>query len=338
MVRKAGGTPRRGVTRNTDILIVGELGWPLLSNGKPSRSLELAKSHGVEIASERRFLEWIGRAAPDDQVKTYSVAQISALSGLPPDVVEELTAFGLLDCREAHYGFRDLTAARQLASLLGSGIALSVITASLRDIRKWLPDAALSNLRLYPSSSDTILVEHVKGWTDKRGQFLLPVESAREDADELFEQAQAAEDSGDAGIAERLYRKLKRLDPGDPAAPFNLGNLLRKTGRAVEAEAAYRAAVKIDPAFAEAWYNLADLLDDRGEPDKAIACLARALDGDPNYADALFNLGLLHQRIERHDEAAVFWRRYLALDQASPWASRAQRALKYCEMRIAQSS
>ena len=338
LVRDSGGTPRRGLTKKTDVLVVGALGWPLLADGRPSKSLALAKSYGVAVASERHFLEWAGRAAPDDQAKTYSADQIGALSGLPPDVIEELTAFGLLDCRDACYGFRDLTAARQLAELFDRGVALSTITGSLHEIRKWLPDAELSNLKLYPASSDAILVEHMQGRTDQRGQFVMPVGEAQESPDELFEQAQSAEAANDVESAERLYRRIMRIDPADPTAAFNLGNLLRAVGRKVEAEAAYRAATKSDPRFAEAWYNLADLLDDQRQPDKAVACLERALAADPDYADAIFNLGLLHQRTDRYADAAAYWRRYLALDNDSSWASRARRALKYCEMRIAQSS
>src|SRR5438552_18800220 len=71
LVRRHGGTPRRGVTRKTAVLVVGELGWPLLRDGQPSKSLSLAKSYGVPIASERRILEWAGRAIPDDAAKTF---------------------------------------------------------------------------------------------------------------------------------------------------------------------------------------------------------------------------------------------------------------------------
>jgi tetratricopeptide (TPR) repeat protein len=338
LVRQKGGAPRRGLTKTTSVLVVGELGWPLLPDGQPSKSLGLAKSYGVAIASERRFLEWAGRAVPHEQVRTYSAAQISSLSGMPLEVIERLTAFGLLDGREEHYGFRDLTAARQLAELLSSGVALSTITKSLHEIRKWLPEAALSNLRLYPASSDAILVEHMKGRTDKTGQFMLPVSEARENPDELFEQAQAAEQAKDIETAQRLYRKVMRIDPDDPAAAFNLGNLLRSIGQKIEAEAAYRSATKADPGFAEAWYNLADILDDQSQSDQAVTCLKRALDADPNYADAIFNLGLLHQRNDRLTDAAICWRRYLALDKESSWASRAKQALKLCEMRTAHSS
>ena len=336
LVRERGGTPRRGLTRKTDVLVVGALGWPLLTNGAPSKSLSLAKSYGVAIASERQFLEWAGRAAPDEQVRTYAADQICALSGLPRDVIDELAAFGLLDPRDGRYGFRDLTAARQLAELFAAGVALSTITRSLHEIRKWLPEAALSNLRLYPASADSLLVEHMQGRTDRRGQFVLPVDEASEDADALFEHAQAAEEADDGATAERLYRKVMQIDRKDPIAAFNLGNLLRAAGRKIEAEAAYRAATRADPRFAEAWYNLADLLDDDGQQDKAVTCLERALAIDPDYADAVFNLALLHMRIDRLAEAAACWRRYLALDKASPWASRARRALKYCELALAR--
>jgi tetratricopeptide (TPR) repeat protein len=338
LVRCRGGSPRRGVTRKTSVLVVGQLGWPLLPDGQPSKSLRLARSYGVAITSERQFLEWAGRAVPDDQIRSYSAAQIAALSGLPLDAISELAAFGLLDGREGRHGFRDLAAARQLAELLASGVTLSSITRSLHEIRKWLPDAALPEVKLYPASSDTVLVEQLKGRTDKTGQFVLPVEAPREDPDDLFEQAQSAEESADPATAERLYRRVMRIDPRDPAAAFNLGNLLRSSGQKIEAESAYRAAIKADQRFAEAWYNLADMLDEQGHSDKAVECLEHALDAEPDYADAIFNLGLIHQRNEQHADAAACWRRYLALDSESDWASRARRALKYCEMQIAHSS
>ena len=213
-----------------------------------------------------------------------------------------------------------------------------MITKSLHEIRKWLPDAGLSNLKLFPESSDRILVEQMKGRTDKTGQFVLDVEKPADNADAVFEEAQAAEARSDIVTAERLYRRVMKMDPADPAAPFNLGNVLRSSGRDLEAEAAYRAAVRADPNFALAWYNLADVLDDQHRIDEAIECLKRVLGADPTYADAMFNMGLFLQRLERHEEAAGWWRRYLALDGSSPWAARAKRALKYCEIQLASSA
>jgi tetratricopeptide (TPR) repeat protein len=338
VVRERGGTPRRGVTRQTGLLIVGELGWPLLADGRPSNSLAHAKSYGVPIVSERQFLEWIGKAAPQEQAKTYTAEELGSLSKLPKEVVEQIALFGLIEPRAGHYGFRDLAAARQIATLLGSAIKLSVITRSLYEIRKWLPDSHLANLRLFPESADTLLIEQMNGRTDETGQFLLPMAPQQDHPEMLFEQAQVAEDANDSAMAERLYRRIIKLDPEDAAAPYNLGNLLRGNGKVIEAEASYRAAIEADPEFVEAWYNLADMLDELGRADEAILCLRRAIEVEPSYADAVFNLALFLQRREQHVQAAQWWRRYLELDSSSPWAARARRALKFCEIQIAGSS
>ena len=338
LVRARGGTPREGVTRRTNVLVVGELGWPLIDDGRPSNSLEQAKSYRIPIASERQFLEWLGRSAPEEQTKSYTADQLSALSKVPNEILEQLAMFGLIEPKGGLYGFRDLAAARQIAGLIASGVALSVITRSLHDIRKWLPDAQLSNLRLFPESSDRILIEQIKGRTDQTGQFVMPVDSGGDDADALFAAAQSAEDGGDAVAAERLYRRLIKVDAVDAAARFNLANLLRASGRSVEAEAMYREAVKAAPGFAMAWYNLADVLDENGRSADAIAALEAAIKADPDYADAIFNLALLLQRLERHAEAAARWKRYLKLDADSPWSARAKRALKFCEIKLADAA
>jgi tetratricopeptide (TPR) repeat protein len=335
-VRAQGGTPREGVTRATELLVVGGLGWPLLANGRPSNSLAQARAQGIPIVSERRFLEWLGRAVPDEQARTFTAEQIARLSKLSPETVEQLSALGLIEAREGLFGFTDLAAARQLAELLGKGVPLSTITGSLHEIRRWLPDAHLSRLRLH-ADQDRLLVEQPHGRTDRQGQFMLPVEAAEDDADAAFAQAQAAEEAGDLATAETLYRRVMRLDPKDAAPAFNLGNILRQIGRIADAEAAYRRAVRADPAFAAGWHNLADLLDDNGRPAEAVECQQRAVAADSQYADAIFNLALLLQKLERHADAAVWWRRYLALDGNSPWAARARRALKYCEIQLAAS-
>ena len=64
VVRSHGGTPSQTVTRQTNVLVVGELGWPLLDDGRPSSKLSRAGSYGIPVVSERRFLEWIGKAVP----------------------------------------------------------------------------------------------------------------------------------------------------------------------------------------------------------------------------------------------------------------------------------
>jgi Flp pilus assembly protein TadD len=334
VVRQHGGTPSQAVTRRTNVLVVGELGWPLLDDGRPSNKLSRASSYGIPVVSERRFVEWTGKAVPDSLHRTYSADQIATLSKLSNGTIDELVRFGLLDPRGGLFGFRDLASARQISKLFADGIVLSEIIRGVKEVRQWLPQADLSNLRLHSAAHHGIEVEQPDGRTDKRGQFVLPVSPPEQNADALFERAQAAEEIGERTEAERLYRVLMKSDPSDAAPPLNLGNMLRTDGRKVEAEAAFRAATRADPMFAEAWYNLSDLLDERGRSEPAIDCLRRALHADPEYADAMFNLALLLQRSNRHNEAAEYWRRYLVNDGQSEWAARARRSLKFCEMQV----
>jgi tetratricopeptide (TPR) repeat protein len=337
VVRRYGGTPSQEITRRTNLLVVGELGWPLMDDGRPSNKLSKASGYGIPMVSERRFLEWIGKAVPDSLNRTYSADQIATLSKLPDSTVDELVRFGLLDPRGGLFGFRDLASARQISRLFAQGITLSEIIRSVKEVRLWLPEADLSNLRLHPAAPHAIEIEQPEGRTDKRGQFVLPVSRPEQNADALFDQAQSAEETGDIAKAERFYRLLMKCDPTDAAPPFNLGNMLRANGRKVEAEAALRAATRADPVFPEAWYNLSDLLDEQGQSEAAIDCLHRALHAAPDYADAMFNLALLLQRNNKHAEAAEYWRRYLANDAQSEWATRARRCLKFCEMQVRSS-
>jgi tetratricopeptide (TPR) repeat protein len=334
VVRQRGGTPSPAVTKSTNLLIVGELGWPLLDDGRPSNKLSRANAYGIPVASERRFLEWIGKAVPDSAHKTYSAEQIATLGKVSIDVVHELAQFGLLDERGGRFGFRDLASARQIAKLLANGVRLSEITRAVSQIRKWLPEVGLANVRLHPGPQYNLEVEQPGGRTDQHGQFVLAVGQSQNNPDDLFAQAQSAEEAGDIAGAERLYRILMKSDPTDAAAPFNLGNLLRASARNVEAEAALRAATRADRTFADAWYNLSDLLDEQGRVEAAIDCLRTALRIAPDYVDAMFNLALLLQRTSRYADAADYWRRYLANDCQSEWAARARRSLKFCEMQV----
>jgi tetratricopeptide (TPR) repeat protein len=159
-------------------------------------------------------------------------------------------------------------------------------------------------------------------------------DDAREDPDELFDRAHAAEQLGDIAQAEQLYRLLMKSDPSDASAPFDLGNMLRAAARSVEAEAALRAATRANPAFAEACYNLADLLDNQGRSEATIECLRKVIVVAPDYIDAMFNLALLLQRKGAYAEAADYWRQYLVNDRASEWAARARRSLKFCEIQV----
>jgi tetratricopeptide (TPR) repeat protein len=159
---------------------------------------------------------------------------------------------------------------------------------------------------------------------------VLAVDEHQHNPDEIFALAVAADETGDVGEAERLYRIVTKGDPRDAAAPFNLGNMLRACGRKAEAEAALRAATRLDPSFAEAWYNLSDLLDEQGRtepPSNAYArrCLSRlTISTQCSTWPCCCN-----EKINTRRPPTIG-----AADAKSEWAARARRSLKFCEMQV----
>ena len=98
-----------------------------MDDGRPSNKLSRATAYGIPIVSERRFLEWTGKAVPDGIQKTYSADQLAALSKMSMAMIYELARLSLLDERDGRFGFRDLASARQIAKLLNDGVRLSEI-------------------------------------------------------------------------------------------------------------------------------------------------------------------------------------------------------------------
>src|SRR6516225_2573896 len=89
VVRRRGGTPSPEVTKHTKVLVVGELGWPLLDDGRPSNKLSRATALGIPIISEQRFLEWVDKSGSDNDQKTYSADQLSALTKMSTGMIQE---------------------------------------------------------------------------------------------------------------------------------------------------------------------------------------------------------------------------------------------------------
>ena len=100
-------------------------------------------------------------------------------------MTQELSQLSLLDERDDRFGFRDL-----------AGVHVSRKSSA--------PSIGLANVRLHLSVLRDIQVEHLGGRTNKYGQFVFAVDEARDDPDELFERAQAADQMGDMAKAERF--------------------------------------------------------------------------------------------------------------------------------------
>jgi hypothetical protein len=76
------------------------------------------------------------------------------------------------------------------------------------------------------------------------------------------------------------------------------------------------------------------MLDGQGRLEAAIECFHNALQVARDYVNALSNLALRLQLKNQCPQSADHWRRYLACDCQTEWATRARRSLKFCEMQV----
>jgi len=116
-------------------------------------------------------------------------------------------------------------------------------------------------------------------------------------ADEQFQIAVRAHQSGDLAAAERAYRATLAIDPAHSASSNNLGLLLAMTDRLDAAIASFEQALCSDPRSADASVNLAQALQQAGRHPQALQQWQHASELLPRQMDAALSGALLAMQI-----------------------------------------
>lgn len=131
---------------------------------------------------------------------------------------------------------------------------------------------------------------------------------------EALERALAHHAAGRLDLAEAGYREVLEQDPEDRDALFNLGRVLRRSGRGEEALQVYRRVLALHPGSAEAQLRVGETLSALGRPQEALQVLEAVLASNPDYAPAHNSLGMALREAGRLDEALAACQRAVALD------------------------
>ncbi len=340
-LRAAGAEPVRGPGPMTAVLVVGQDGWPLREDGRPTRSLERARElqrdgSALRIVVEERWLVELGLDDRQGAVRRLCTSsELGRILGVPMSRIRSWSRVGLIrPARTVHrlefFEFRQVAAARALADLVEHGVSLERIRAGLDRVRAWLPGAGdtLASRAILEREGELLVRLEGGAIADPSGQLRLDFEFAEQSAPaellrsprQWYEEGQRREDSGELEEATRAYQEAVRGESRLPEAHFNLANVLYLLEHPAEAAAEYLRAVEIDPEYVEAWNNLGNVLAEVGEVASSLQAYTRAIEIAPEYGDAHFNLGETLWGEGRFEEARVHYRFYLRQDPTSPWA------------------
>ncbi|WP_027998450.1 tetratricopeptide repeat protein [Sinorhizobium arboris] len=330
-VERQGGHLRRGVTRQTNFVVMGRGLLAKATEAEIEARFDSESGARRRVLSENGFLRLLGLAsAPETSALTRQ--SLIDQSRLSPRHLDLLSLFDAFEHDSEPYSFRDLILARKYAGLMASGAGWGAIA---RSVHRFGNVASLTALSLHHEGKDTIYARGAEGLSELDGQLLLDVGSPDEEAlEELFAQAEAAEEAGDYDEAAAFYQRYLAIDRTDEVAAFNRANCLKAAGREAEAAHDYARAIKLDPTFVEAWFNLAGLMGERGRTDTARRHLRRAIELDGDYGDAVFNLAKLEFDAGNLAEARRWWLRYLELDPYSEWARAAERGVQFVNLHL----
>lgn len=362
-VAECGGTSTDHVSRQTTMLVVGEEGWPLEPDGKPSVKLQQAerwREEGSEIRVVRES-DWLSFVGLDGQRREfdrlYTPAMLSQALGVPVAQIRRWERLGLIRAvsrvfRLPYFDYREVASARRLSELVSAGAPIREIQLGLDRLRHVLGniDRPLAQLQILAGDHQLLYRDAQGRLKTVSGQVLLDFdrdsaeeESAVEEtnpfdrpaidrdhwgAHEWLEEGNRLSDSGDVSGAIEAYRMSLMDDHDAPEVHFALAEALYRMGESRAALERYHVATELDHNYLEGWTQIGCLHAELNEPQAAVDAFRVALDVHANHPDAHLHLADALHQLGRTREAVEHWQAYLRFDSRGPWADAARARLE----------
>lgn len=303
LVEHHGGLSGQHVTQQTTLLVVGEEGWPLESDGRISVKLEQARQmhergEAIRIVSESEWLALLAGDGTDQRQVYYTPAMVSQMLGISVHEIRRWERAGLIKpvrkvFRLSYFDLQEVAGARRLFELAQTGVALEELAAGLHRLRAILPsiDRPLAQL-------DVLVRGRQLVFRDPSG-LIEPATGQRVFDFDRNDESKAAANSG-AADEERQTLPLR----GTPAPLelrqdwtaeewFQEGCRLADDNEIDAAIEAFRLALIDDPRNPSYHFHLADVLYRQGHPDAAIERYYISVELDHNFLEAWTQLGCL---------------------------------------------
>ena len=118
----------------------------------------------------------------------------------------------------------------------------------------------------------------------------------------------------DLKVAEKLYKKILKLNPNHFESNFYLGIISAQTNNFNKAKQLLNKAIQIQPNFIDAHYNLGNVQNELGEFEQAASSYQKAIEIQPNYANAHYNLGLILKKLGKFEKAISSYKKAIEIN------------------------
>lgn len=320
LVGQLGGRSAERVSRRTHLVVVGEEGWPLTSDGRLPRQIQRAGRYKrlglpLEIIAETEFLARAGLLERQDEIhRHYTPAMLSRILELPVTTIRRWARQGLIRpvrsvLRMPYFDFQEVAGAKVLARLVEEGVSAERIADSLAQLRAWLPGVERPLVQLGLLAEDgQMRVRRGAQLVEPSGQKLLEFDAASEDRsddeDPTPAQAEASSDGKTASMPVVPFPGEARAGGLSAEGWFRQGAQLEEENELDAACSAFHHALLLGGPRPETCFHLANVLYRLGQPHAAAERFRNALELEPDYVEAWNNLGSVLSELGQ-PEAAV---------------------------------
>lgn len=308
LAEQHGGATTHSVSKQTSMLIVGEEGWPLEIDGKPSVKLQQVtewRQQGLDIkvVPESEWLHLLGlEERRRDVHRLLTPAMLSQSLNVSVGLIRHWERIGLIKpvkkvFRLPYFDFQEVACVRRLSELLKAGVSQHELEGSLGRLQSMLPGTERSLAQLTLLARDHhIVIRDDAGLIEPVSQQRLfdfdadAVETIRQGDEETGSQE---EENTSVSITPAPCL-LVSSSPGLPTSTagwLERGSHLLEENRLSDAVEAFRCALMSEPANPETHFHLAEALYREGNLAGALERFHVAVELDQQYLEAWTQLG-----------------------------------------------
>jgi tetratricopeptide (TPR) repeat protein len=315
LVEQFGGRATQSVSGSTTMLVLGEEGWPLESDGRTSQKLQqvmqmITDGADAHIVAESDWLQLLGLDERREEIRrAHTPAMLSRMLDVPVRLIRRWARLGLIRpvrrvCRLPYFDYREVASARRLAALLEQGVSPATLERSLTELSHTFADTnrSLAQLNLLVQD-ETVLMRDERGVLNPRtGQRLLDFDTNGSLGlySPPHESGSDGEDADDERVSVPFVRAHQSIDER-PMTSWNAEEWFHEGCRLTE-ESEFESAIN-------AYRNSLSLLGSeqasrRQNPDddmeSAMSVFPDPADVHFHLADALFRTGRIEAAMERY--------------------------------------